>query len=498
MRRYRKKPDIVAKLQQEIIERKHPLVGMANSFHDGVQLIDPYIKGFPILYVNNEFTNVTGYENNEVVGQKQSFLEGELTDKTASQKIIEAIEYEQSTTLEFLCYRKDSTPFWVEININALYTPEDILFAFVIIQKDITYKKETVPQNNTLLFDSTHGYTHSGNTNFITFINVDGYNKKLKADFPNLVKIEDDYYLNKHLTHFVIEEDVEKVMHSFKCALQGSIENIYVRVMHESHGIAELDLFYVPSYEKGNINGVLCIYKNITRHNHSTKLITFAEKYEAVKNTAFNIAEDLHYPLTALNGFTHLLQASNEGNQAYINLIQNEIKRIEQIKTGINLFARPHAVTYRRLNVQYLLEQANKALYAIIISHFIEIKLTYRASSKYIYGDKDKLTQVFILLLKNAIEASTSLNEGFIHIDVYDKSDAFIGIKIIDEGDGILEENLHKVTKPFYTTKKHGVGLGLTICKQIVQEHHGKFSVFSKYGKGTEVEVMLPIKNVGT
>lgn len=494
LKRYRNKPDTITKLQQDIRNEKHALIHMAESFQDGVQLIDPYENGYPILYVNKAFTKMTGYKNDEVVGLQQNFAEGTQTDQQAARKIINAMEYEQNTTVEILNYHQDGTAFWKEMNINPLYCSDDTLFAFITIQKNITHKKEVMVEDRASIFESSLGR----HKNFITFINMDGYHKEVNKAHPGLVKIDDESILGKHITHAVMEEDLEKVTRSFASARNGNIENITVRILDEGLEVVELDLFYLPAYKNGEIIGVYSVYKNVSSQKKSTKLITYAEKYEAVKNTAFHIGEDLHYPLTALNGFTQLLQASNDGNQAYINLIQGELSRLEQIKNSIKLFVHPHAVTYKRLNIHYLLEQASDALYALFISHFIEVRWSYRASSKYIYGDKDKLIQVFILLLKNAIEASEERSERFIHIEVEDKNHSYISIKVIDEGHGISEDDLPKVFKPFYTTKQYGVGLGLTICHQIIQEHDGKISFKSKSGKGTEVAVVLPIEKSET
>src|SRR5699024_11709455 len=99
-----------------IIDQKHPLVWLVDSFTESVHLIDPYEVGFPFLYVNEKFTDMTGY-GNEIIGNKKNFLEGAETDEEASRKMKEVIEFEESSTIEMVNYRKNGTLFWKEINL---------------------------------------------------------------------------------------------------------------------------------------------------------------------------------------------------------------------------------------------------------------------------------------------------------------------------------------------------------------------------------------------
>ncbi|MFP3489799.1 ATP-binding protein, partial [Staphylococcus sp. SIMBA_130] len=89
-----------------------------------------------------------------------------------------------------------------------------------------------------------------------------------------------------------------------------------------------------------------------------------------------------------------------------------------------------------------------------------------------IYSESNQLTQVFINLLKNAMEAIGE--EGEIIIKALEQKE-HIQIQVIDDGSGIANEELEKLGSPFFTTKKNGTGLGLTICKRIVKKHKGTF-----------------------
>ena len=108
-----------------------------------------------------------------------------------------------------------------------------------------------------------------------------------------------------------------------------------------------------------------------------------------------------------------------------------------------------------------------------------------------IEGIADQIHQLFLNLLKNAIEA---MNEsGEIRIQITEDEKRII-VKIQDSGPGIPSEILQNIFEPFFTTKKEkgGSGLGLSICKKIVERHHGEIELRNTEGMGTEVKVILP------
>jgi signal transduction histidine kinase len=108
--------------------------------------------------------------------------------------------------------------------------------------------------------------------------------------------------------------------------------------------------------------------------------------------------------------------------------------------------------------------------------------------------DGKQLKQVFINLIKNAIESMH--DGGKIEIKVKVVADNKMEISIQDEGYGIEDQNIINLGEPFYTTKKDGTGLGLMVTNQIIGDHKGDFTIESSLGKGTKVVVTLPISQM--
>jgi signal transduction histidine kinase len=104
--------------------------------------------------------------------------------------------------------------------------------------------------------------------------------------------------------------------------------------------------------------------------------------------------------------------------------------------------------------------------------------------------EKNQLKQVFLNLLKNAIEAMPK--GGSIDVSVKEKEEGKISIQIIDQGIGIPKERIPTLGEPFYTTKEKGIGLGLMVCYKIIENHNGKLTIESKVNKGTTIEIIFP------
>jgi signal transduction histidine kinase len=110
------------------------------------------------------------------------------------------------------------------------------------------------------------------------------------------------------------------------------------------------------------------------------------------------------------------------------------------------------------------------------------------------YGSFERLAEVFINLIRNAYQALPDETHGISISTAYDKENRQIAVKIKDEGVGIPPGNVKHILDPFFTTKERGIGLGLSICYQIIKDHRGDIHFDSLPGTGTTVTVILPVE----
>ena len=253
--------------------------------------------------------------------------------------------------------------------------------------------------------------------------------------------------------------------------------------------------------EKLNKNFNLMIDRLKTQQN---KLLA-NERHEAWENVARKIAHEIKNPLTPIqliidslkNKYTSLLDENNKKSfNDKVKTINKQVKLIEQLVNEFSDFARMPKPIFKKLN---LYKTINDTLKLMKINDD-SIDISFKCADKiFIKADNEQINRVFINLIKNSIE---SLNEKHQKISDFDKKinieineiNDYIEILIIDNGTGFKNKNLSDVTKPYYTTKKNGSGLGLSIVVKIINDHNGTID-FVDYNKGAKIKLTFPKLN---
>lgn len=214
------------------------------------------------------------------------------------------------------------------------------------------------------------------------------------------------------------------------------------------------------------------------------------EKEKQIQMSLFQITHEIKNPIAVCKGYLDMFDVNNpEHSQKYIPILKEEIARtliLLQDFLAINKIKIEKDV----LDINLLLEETITSLGALFKEKMIEISTNIIDDEIYMNGDYNRLKQVFINLLKNSVEAMTNNEKHKLRIEVNDLKNE-IEIKIIDNGIGINEENLKKMTNPFFSTKKTGTGLGVYLSNEIIKAHNGKID-FESNKKGTIVTVKLP------
>ena len=254
--------------------------------------------------------------------------------------------------------------------------------------------------------------------------------------------------------------------------------------------------------EKLNKNFNLMIDRLKAQQN---KLLT-NERHEAWEHVARKIAHEIKNPLTPIqliidslrNKYSKLLDKENQSNfDENIKTINKQVKLIEKLVNEFSDFARMPKPIFKKTNVKKILSDSINLMKTN--NNDIEINLTC-SENLFINSDKEQMSRTFINLIKNSIESineKSQKNPDFIkkiNIEI-DEINDYIHLNIIDNGIGFNVTNLTNLAKPYYTTKKMEVGLGLSIVVKIINDHNGTID-FLNHKNGAKIKIVLPKINV--
>jgi len=218
-----------------------------------------------------------------------------------------------------------------------------------------------------------------------------------------------------------------------------------------------------------------------------------SEKLAAIGVTTAGVAHELKNPLTYVSTVAQVLPRKWDDPQFRESVNQTlpaEVQRMQLIVEGLLDYSRTKELALKPLDLTKVIDKTVALLAYEIKKYRINIKKEYQQTSE-ANGDQNRLLQVFMNLLTNAVQA---LGEKGGEIVINCRNSAGnIEVNIFDNGPGIAPENMTKIFDPFFTTKEAGTGLGLPICKKIIAEHHGTINVNSVLGKGTAVIVVIPL-----
>ncbi len=204
------------------------------------------------------------------------------------------------------------------------------------------------------------------------------------------------------------------------------------------------------------------------------------------------LAHEIRNPLAGIKGYAQLIDKKplDERNSGFARRIVAEARRMETLVSDLLAYARSARESTSAVNLNEIISHA-----ADLLQHepdTLHIKITAHCpEALQIAGNSDSLGQVILNLGKNAIQAMP--DGGDLRITAAGSGNS-VKIEVSDTGIGISRENVQMIFEPFFTTKAKGTGLGLALCRKIVEEHGGSIEVHSAVGEGTVVSMAFPMR----
>ena len=252
------------------------------------------------------------------------------------------------------------------------------------------------------------------------------------------------------------------------------------------------------SFSVSDVNGNLYftgIVRDLTETKALQEQITRSERLAALGQVAAEITHEIKNPLMMIGGFARQLirHARDEKSSKKLNIIADEVTRLESLIKELRELYMPRALNIEKIDLNSLLREVYSLVKDDCERKRIRAEIKTEKDPVIIEGDKFRLKQVFLNLVKNSMEAIK--NGGNLSVQSKVNGD-LVEITIADDGCGIPEDEQKKIFSPFFTTKKHGTGLGLSISRSIIQEHSGSYlSLKSRRSEGTVFKVTMPINS---
>ncbi len=226
----------------------------------------------------------------------------------------------------------------------------------------------------------------------------------------------------------------------------------------------------------------------------SQKALIQTEKMAALGTLAAGLAHEINNPLGGAKNCLRRIESQPEDisqTKKYILLMKNALLRIENLVGGLLQFSRGKDTVFQPIEINSVISQAIEFLEYKLKKKNILFRQKLSPGLPTINGDKEHLEQVFINMILNSMDALCE--EGELSIRTYSANQKVTTI-IKDNGIGISQAEIHKIFDPFYTSKSigQGTGLGLTVCKNIIESHNGTIDVASEVGKGTSIKLNFP------
>jgi PAS domain S-box-containing protein len=247
--------------------------------------------------------------------------------------------------------------------------------------------------------------------------------------------------------------------------------------------------------DREEIVAVAEISRDISARKQTEEVIRRTEKLSVIGQLAAGVAHEIRNPLTTLRGFVQLHKQQGALSNEYLDIMLSELDRINFIVSEFLVLAKPQLVHYQVADVRISLQDMISLLELEAQMNNVQFEMRTRNDIPPLMCEINQLKQVILNLLKNGIEAMP--DGGTITTELeYESGGNIVIIRIRDQGVGIPEEALSRLGEPFFSTKPTGNGLGLMVSQRIIANHKGTLQVTSELGRGTSVEIRLPVRGI--
>lgn len=497
------------KIEAELMLNKKAV----ESSLEGILISDANQPDFPLIYINDRFTELTGYTKEDAIGKNSRFLQGPDSAGETLDRLRKAIVEKNDFEGELINYKKDGTKFWNHLRITTIKNAKGKVTNHVFFQNDITIRKN----NEMLLIEREKSLEDIFNFSPVPFVIAKISNGEIIMVNNSLVKLlgENANDLIGKFTHqfYVSKIDRNDILKEIEET--GELNNIdlilktttgeEIECMTSSKKI-KLNDEYV------NLISFLDIRKIKETEMTLTKAKESAEEMSRLKSSFLaNMSHELRTPMNGIIGFSDFMKSVDDIEEVkeiseliYLSAQRlmetlNLILDISTIESGVN------KLVYNDLDIIQLIKDNIELFSKFANSKNLSLTLKSKYEEFIIKSNQKALYSILSNLISNAIKYT--LKGGItIELDMISEDDKLsnnkkcVILKVHDTGIGIEEKYFTTIFEEFRQVSEginrnfEGSGLGLTLIKKYVQVIGGEINVESEIDKGTTFTIKLPIE----
>jgi signal transduction histidine kinase len=447
----------------------------------------------------------------EVKGKKpKDFLQYEpITNKDAREKLSYSLGRKENVEVTILNVAKNGKAYYNHLEVTPIFDENGIHTNFIALQKDITaeetYKNELLKINSRFELITASSQIGIWEWNPATGESI--YNDILikllqltKEELSNAYEIFKSAIHPLDIDRAIRESDIvvngeqDVIIHEYRLILPKTKELRYIEAMvvseRDQHGKVVRIMGSVKDVTQGRLYEEELIEKNTELQKINGELDQFV----------YSVSHDLRSPLLSIKGLLSLLDISLENEvlvKQYLGLIGTSVNRLDETIIEILDYSKNSRtdLVLDELDLYDLISEIYQDLFHVSETQ-IDFKIDFIGAHT-VFLDKFRISTVLKNFISNAIKyRNRNLTNPLVHVSVIN-SDKGIEIKIVDNGEGISEDNQKKVFDMFFraSSSSFGTGIGLYICQEITAKMGGEIKLSSKVGIGTTIRLLLPKLN---
>jgi len=488
-------------------------------------ILETAMEGFTIVdakenltFINKAFADMLSYKQKDLLGVNLR----NLVNKKSSEEIRKQTEVRKQGKIsryEVAFYRKDGKSCIAQVSAAPLWNEDGSFAGSVGVVMDITARKMV----EEALRESEEKFRNifEGANDAIVYGDLSGRVLGLNRKAEELAGMKRDEIVGKHFWKLKLVglKDVPMLLSRLKSRMVDKPTAGFELVIKSKDDRKKSLEVTVSTLRKHRLPaGFLAIIRDITeRKQMMTKLEEYSQRLEllveertrqlkeaqvqllkterlaAIGQVAAMVGHDLRNPLTGIAGAAYYLKIKlgsqiDEKSQRMLMLINRNIEYSNKIIADLLDYSREIRLEFSKVSIKSLLKEALS---------MIKIPVNINVSNSildeaFLEVDAEKLQRVFLNIIRNAMDAMPK--GGRFVIESSRQTNGFLEITFADTGVGMSKDLLEQIWTPFYSTKAKGLGLGLPICKRIIEAHGGNISAESMVGKGTTFRLTIPLK----